>query len=235
MGWRDAYFARFHRAVRHAARVFTSTPNLCHCSPDFEYLPNSLEPAMAEFPLAAFHTAERHDGPVVVLHAPFNRVVHNKKGTPQIIQAVETLKQEGLPVQLRLIQNMSRAEAVRQFGQGDIFVEQIHSGSYGNVGIEAMAHGLPVISSHHPAHAHLAPGCPILHADPLTITDRLRELVLDPPRRIEIGRRSYEWVRQFHSNARLAAQLLDIYQQDLGLKPPKPRNTLGNHHSQYEE
>src|SRR5207237_1056705 len=113
------------------SRVFASTPNLCHCSPEFEYLPNSLEPSLELVPPSS-PTAERPDGPVVIMHSAFNEEVHDYKGTPHIIRAVDTLKEEGLNVELKLIQKMSRAEAVKQYSQCDIFVEQLHLGSYGN-------------------------------------------------------------------------------------------------------
>ena len=177
-GWRDEYFSRFHRGVSQCNRVFASTPNLCHCSGDFEYLPNSLEPGMEDLP-SRYETTPASGGPLVVLHAPAHAGVHQYKGTPYVQEAVETLRGEGLDVELRLVEKMSRTEAVKHYGQGDVFVEQLHLGSYGNTGIEAMAHGMPVISSHHPSHAHLAPGCPVIHADPLTLVDRLRELAVD--------------------------------------------------------
>ena len=233
MGWRDEYFSRFFRAVRFASRVFSSTPNLCHCSPMFEYLPNSLEPAME----STEPKSERdfRPGPIVVMHAPFNEDVRDYKGTPFVIAAVEALKKEGWNVELRLVQKVSRAEAVKLYGKADIFVEQLHLGSYGNAGIEAMAYGLPVISSHHPAHAHLAPGCPIIHADPTTLTDRLRELLREPSKRVEIGRRTYGWVRTFHSNERISTHLLRIYREDLGWQASRPRNVLRNENPQYGE
>jgi glycosyltransferase involved in cell wall biosynthesis len=174
------------------------------------------------------------DDPVVILHAPFDEVVRRYKGTSHVIRAVETLQQEGLRVELRLIQNMSRTEAVKQYGQGDIFVEQLHLGSYGNTAIEAMAYGLPVISSHHPAHAHLVPDCPVVHADPLTLTDRLRELVQDQELRRKLGQKSYHFVRRFHSNKKIVDHLLKIYREDLGTSQTGPRNTIRASTSAYQ-
>jgi asparagine synthase (glutamine-hydrolysing) len=232
-GWRDQYFNRFFRGVDHASRVFASTPNLCHCSPDFEYIPNSLEPSMEATP-PVYASWQRKAGPIVVLHAPAHENVRGYKGTACVRQAVEQLQKEGLDVELKLIQKMSRAEAVRCYGQGDVFVEQLHLGSYGNTAIEAMAHGMPVISSNHPSHAHLTPGCPVVHADPVTLTDRLREVARDFDLRVELGRRSYEWVRQFHANDRVAAHLVRIYEEDLGLRAAGPRNTLGNLRPSYD-
>jgi glycosyltransferase involved in cell wall biosynthesis len=231
MGWREDYFRRWYRGVANANRVFVTNPCWAHCSPDFEYLPSPLETSLAELPFSSEERKNPGD-PIVVLHAPSNPGI---KGTPHVIRAVEELQKEGLNIQLRVIQNLSRAEAMRQYGSGDIFVEQLHLGSYGNAAIEAMAHGTPVISSHHPCHAHLAPGCPVVHADPVTVTDRLRELVLDADLRLEIGRRCYSWVREFHSMPKISSHLLNIYLEDLGLRPPRARNILGNKEPRYGE
>jgi glycosyltransferase involved in cell wall biosynthesis len=224
MGWRRDYFARWYRGITHANRVFVTNPCWSHCSPDFEYLPSPLEPSLAALPQIIL-TPKSSKDPIVILHAPSNPYI---KGTPHVKRAVEELQKEGFNVELRVIQNLTRAEAMRQYGNGDIFIEQLHLGSYGNAAIEAMAHGIPVISSNHLSHAHLAPGCPIVHADPVTITDRLRELVCDYELRVELGRKCYTWVREFHSSSRISAHLLNIYLEDLGLRTPRARNVLAN-------
>jgi glycosyltransferase involved in cell wall biosynthesis len=229
MGWREAYFERWHRGIAHANRVFVTNPCLTHCSPEFEYLPSPLEASLAALP-RSMPKAKGPDDPLVVLHAPSNPYI---KGTPHVIRAVDELQKEGLNVKLQIIQKMSRAEAMKQYGDCDIFVEQLHLGSYGNAALEAMAHGVPVISSNHPSHAHLAPGCPIVHADPVTLTARLRELVVDPNLRAELGEKCYTWVREFHSISKISAHLLRIYEEDSGLRPVRPRNTLQNREPGY--
>jgi hypothetical protein len=229
MGWREEYFERWHRGIAHANRVFVTNPCLSHCSPEFEYLPSPLEESLTALPRPSPGKKDPGD-PLIVLHAPSNPYI---KGTPHVMRAVEELRKEGLNVKLRVIQKMSRADAMRQYGNCDIFVEQLHLGSYGNAALEAMAHGVPVISSNHPSHAHLAPGCPIVHADPVTLVARLRELILDPDLRAQLGERCYTWVREFHSSSRIAAHLLRIYQEDSGLHPTRPRNTLENREPSY--
>ncbi|MFN8455556.1 MAG: glycosyltransferase family 4 protein [Anaerolineae bacterium] len=231
-GWRAAYFSRFQRGVRHASRIFTSTPNLCHCSPEFEHVPNTLEPGLALLPPPTPKSKQSGE-PIIIMHLACDKAAQLYKGTPHVLKAIDTLKAEGLNVALKLVQKMNRVEAVKLYQQADIFVEQLHLGAYGNAAIEAMAFGLPVISSHAPAHAHLCPGCPIVHANPLTLTERLRELALNPRLRAEIGQRSYEWVRKFHSNKQIAAHLLRIYEEDLGWRTPEPRNTLSNLEPKY--
>jgi glycosyltransferase involved in cell wall biosynthesis len=231
-GWRREYFRRFQRGVREASRVFVSTPNLCHCSSDFEYLPLSLDPDTASIQLED-QTSARSDRPIVVMHAPSSAAMENVKGTTHVVAAVEQLKLEGFNIELSLVQNLPRREAIRKFGQADIFVEQLTLGSYGNTAIEAMAQGVPVISSHHPDHAHLVPGCPVIHADPTTVADRLRDLLLDEEARLELGRRCAAFVRAFHDHRHVASHVSRLYREDLGRLPRRAPNNFDNREPHY--
>lgn len=231
-GWRQEYFRRFQRGAREASRVFVSTPNLCHCSPAFEYLPLSLDAETSALaPARAAETSD--DKPIIVMHAPSSSAMESVKGTKHVVAAIQLLQSEGINVQLVMVQNMPRRQAIQKFGEADIFVEQLTLGSYGNTAIEAMAQGVPVISSHHPDHAHLAPGCPVVHADPITIVDRLRELLSDANARSDLGRRCAEFVREFHSSRNVAAHVNRLYLEDLGRLPKRAPNNLMNREAEY--
>ncbi len=222
MGWRDEYFRRFHKATSHASRVFVSTPNLCHCSPAFEYVPLTIEHSLVHAP-----PVEHEEGTVRIVHAVGGPERHGVKGTDHVRRAVDTLRSEGYDVDLSIIHSTTRAQAVEALRKGHVLVEQLNLGSYGNVAVEGMAHGLAVISCVHESVAHLTPGCPIVAADPLTVTDRLREVVSNVQYRRDVGRRCYEFVRSFHSNEAVADHLLRIYKADLGWGEPAGRNTIG--------
>lgn len=231
-GWREEYFRRFQRGAREASRVFVSTPNLCHCSPDFEYLPLSLDAETSA--LVPAKSEKSRDGKTItVMHAPSSSAMESVKGTTHVVAAIEKLKSEGFDVELIMVQNMPRRQAIQKFGEADIFVEQLTLGSYGNTAIEAMAQGVPVISSHHPDHAHLVPDCPVVHADPMTIADRLRELVGDANARTELGQRCAEFVRDFHGSRNVAGHVNRLYLEDLGRLPKRAPNTLANKEAKY--
>jgi hypothetical protein len=55
--------------------------------------------------------------------------------------------------------------------------------------------------------------CPIVDADPDTLADKLRELVLDPARRRELGRRGPEYVQRYHSLEAVGATLDGIHRE----------------------
>jgi len=87
----------------------------------------------------------------------------------------------------------------------DIVAEQFLVG-YGLLAVEGMASGAAVISNigwlpeeirRHPAIAE----SPIVDAGPETLTDRLRELVLDPKRRERLGAQGRAYVARWHSDA----------------------------------
>lgn len=231
-GWRDEYFRRFQRGAREASRVFVSTPNLCHCSPDFEYLPLSLDAETSALVPPKSEKA-RQARTITVMHAPSSSAMESVKGTSHVVAAIEKLKGEGFDVELVMVQNMPRRQAIQKFGEADIFVEQLTLGSYGNTAIEAMAQGVPVISSHHPDHAHLVPDCPVVHADPMTIADRLRELMSDADARAELGRRCAEFVRDFHGSRNVAGHVNRLYLEDLGRLPKCAPNILANREAKY--
>jgi asparagine synthase (glutamine-hydrolysing) len=213
-GWRDQYFERFHRAETHASRIFVSTPNLLHCSDDFEYFPLSLEPNLGSLEYRArFDGSDRDE--VIIMHAPSSAAMEDVKGTRFVKRAVEELQAEGYKIDLQMIQNMPRQEAIAKYATADIFVEQLCLGAYGNTAIEAMASGVPVISSLHPTVAHAAPNCPVVHADPTTVKDRIRELIDAKDKRDGLGRAGYEFVRDFHGNVNVVARMLEAYTADL--------------------
>ncbi|MBL8080137.1 MAG: glycosyltransferase [Anaerolineales bacterium] len=228
MGWREQYFARFHRAIKFADRVFVSTPNLCHCSPDFEYMPLSLDPDLAKIP-PPLPDKYRTDKTIVILHAPSGGPIKRyEKGTDLVIAAVDKLQDEGFNISLKFIENMSRAEAIKLYGSGDIFIEQLHLGSYGNTAIEAMAYGLPVLSCNPASHTHLTPNCPVVDVNPMNLVSVLRDFVVSAEKREEVGRKCYEYVHEFHGSEIVSEHLLSIYQEDLGLKGSRNANTLSN-------
>ena len=149
--------------------------------------------------------ANGRNGRVTVLHAPNHRRI---KGTADVERAVEVLRNEGLDVDLALLEGRPNREVRDALRDADIVAEQFLVG-YGLLAVEGMASGAAVISNvgwlpdevrSHPAIAE----SPIVDASPETLTDRLRELVLDPERRKRLGSRGPEYVRRWHSDAAAA-------------------------------
>ncbi len=146
--------------------------------------------------------ADGVNGVVYVAHAPNHRGV---KGTEFLLRAIRALQDEGLRVELILIERMQN-EQVRQIlmHQADILVEQLILG-YALNAIEGMACGLPVVSNLDEMDMKLTfrrwsflDECPIVSATPEDIADVLRKLITRPDLRAELGAASRLYAEKYH-------------------------------------
>ena len=144
------------------------------------------------------------NGPVKIIHTPNHR---GFKGTEFIVQAVSDLKEEGLNVELILLEGVSN-DKVRKImrEEADILVEQIIVTCYALSGIEGMATGLPVISNlenesytrYFRRHSYLNE-CPVLSTSPESVKNHLRILVTHPELREELGQAGRKYAEKYHS------------------------------------
>jgi len=167
--------------------------------------PNQYALDPHEFEPGVKSEADGRDGRVTVLHAPNHRRI---KGTADVERAVDVLREEGLDVHLVLIEGRPNREVRDALRDADIVAEQFLLG-YGLLAVEGMACGAAVVSNIgwlpdeirlHPAIAE----SPIVDANPETLTDRVRELVLDPKRRERLGAQGRAYVVRWHSDAAAA-------------------------------
>jgi glycosyltransferase involved in cell wall biosynthesis len=156
---------------------------------------------------------EVDDDVVTVVHAPNHR---HYKGTRFLEAAIEHLQAEGLPVELVVVEGLANDEARAIFSRADIVADQFLLGAYALFAIEAMALGKPVLChlnerfrAYHPEWSE----CPIVNADPDTLLDELRRLVLDPSRRRELGARGPAYVQRHHSLESVGATLDRIHRE----------------------
>ncbi len=144
----------------------------------------------------------------VILHAPSSR---RRKGTEHVVAAAA-----GLDAELRIVEGLHHDEARRRYGEADVVVDQLNSGWYGLLAIEAMALGKPVVgrideeAAHRTEEAFGVP-VPVVPATKETLPDVLRRLVADPAERRRIGAESRAYVERVHDLERVADRLLDLY------------------------
>jgi glycosyltransferase involved in cell wall biosynthesis len=187
--------------------------------------PNQYAVDATEFEPGVKSAADGRNGRVTVLHAPNHRLL---KGTPDLLRAVETLRGEGLDVDLVLIEGRPNREVRAALRDADIVAEQFLVG-YGLLAVEGMASGAAVLSNVGwlPAEIRSHPAVvesPIVDADPETLTDRLRELVVDPARRAHVGSRGPEYVRRWHSDAAAASNWSAIFEAVWQGRPVPPES-----------
>lgn len=150
---------------------------------------------------------------VMIVHAPTQREF---KGTEMINQTIERLQEE-LPIRYELVEEMSHDKAWELYQQADIIIDQILCGAYGNLSVEGMALGKPVICYIRPDLAdQYPPELPIVSANPDTLQDVLAELVQDHARRVELGRQGRAYVEKHHNAETVIHSLISIYQNVLG-------------------
>lgn len=141
-------------------------------------------------------------GPVRIVHAPNHRAM---KGTEFLVRACEELAREGLAVELRLLEGLPNASVREEMERADIVAEQFLLG-YAMTAMEAMSLSRPVLSNLSvPGYYEVfqqqtrLDDCPIVSVTSETVTDELRQLVVDPDLRRRIGRAGREYVLREHS------------------------------------
>ncbi|MFZ7102540.1 MAG: hypothetical protein ACOWWO_07770 [Peptococcaceae bacterium] len=144
----------------------------------------------------------------VIVHAPTHRQF---KGSDIIEKIIAQLKKEQ-PLHYINIEGKSHEETLKYYRQADIIIDQILCGAYGNVSVEGMALGKPVICYIRP---DLRKTCfrdlPIVSANPDTLYDQLKKLLKDPARRYELGKAGRRYAEKHHEGRYVIAQLIKIY------------------------
>jgi len=203
------------RDVRRRLGLFGRWANVVlGCADLVEDLPRLDGVLLYPFDATDWHPVpEVDDGVVTVVHAPNHR---HYKGTRYLMDSIERLQAEGLPVELVVVEGLTNDEARAVFSRADIVADQFLLGAYALFAIEAMALGKPVLcylnDRFRPYHPEWDE-CPIVSADPDTLTDALRGLALDPVRRRELGARGPGYVRTYHSLEAVGATLDAIHRQ----------------------
>lgn len=145
-----------------------------------------------------------HTDPVVIAHCPNHRGV---KGTDFIVKSIQLLKEEGLNVELLLMERMKNVDVIENLkSKADILLDQLILPGYGMNAIEAMALGIPVLanvgideySTMYRRFSYYSE-CPIQHTNPENVVDVLRDLVKHPYKRKQLGLASRKFAEKYHS------------------------------------
>lgn len=149
--------------------------------------------------------------PMRVVHAANHRFF---KGTKRLVQAVHTLKAEGLSVELTLVEGLDNDRAMQIYRSADVIFDQCLIGFHGYFALEAMALGKPVLCFvRDRARYLLSPDeCPIIDTHPDTIVGDLRRLLLlDRSELSRIGKQGKTYVRKYYSVEAFSDRLSSFY------------------------
>lgn len=207
--WKRRAIAVF---ARHAPLHYALNPDLLHVLPKQA----RFQPYASFDPLGidAVPPSSNGERPLVFLHAPSHR---GAKGTEFVLAAAETLNAEGHAFELRLVEGMPRAEALKAYASADVIIDQLLAGWYGGFGVETMALGKPVIAYLREGDlgfldAGMRAELPILNATPASITDTMRNVIAMPRNELHaMGLAARAFVERWHDPRRLAAQTLADY------------------------
>lgn len=146
---------------------------------------------------------------IKILHTPSQLIA---KGSNYIIPILNELKYN-YPIDIIMLNNVSREIVIEEMKTCDIFIDQIVIGAYGGAAIEAMSFGKPCLAYILEEFFELGipRECPIINANPDTLKERLIELIENPNLRKEKGIQSRQFVETYHDVNNLSHQLLEIY------------------------
>ncbi len=157
----------------------------------------------ADLSKLTFHVPDR-DIPVVV-HAPSSSAV---KGTREIQEALNELRSEQVPFDLRILSNLANEEVLKALSNADVVVDQLYSGGYGKLSIESMASGCAVATRRHDVFWPDNPQLPIHHIDRNGLKFQLRQLLTDRALRKRMAIEARAYIERHHTTRCIAESIL---------------------------
>lgn len=153
--------------------------------------------------------------PLRVVHAPNHRQF---KGTHFLEEAIVSLRQKGIEIELILVERLSNDEALKIYRSADVIFDQCLIGFHGYFALEAMALGKPVMCFIRKPNQFLlhADECPIINTHVTTLEADLRNLVERRAELEDIGRLGRRYVERYFSLEAFSGRLRTAY-RDLGV------------------
>lgn len=148
-----------------------------------------------------------------ICHAPRNRLV---KGTERLLAAVERVRREA-DVELDLIEGVTHAEAMRRKRRANLLVDQVGANTsatgYGMNSLEALALGIPCLTTMTPDYARFLEPHPFLLVDEERLEEQLLALARNPSALAERSRAGREWVERVHGADRVVEGIYRLYRE----------------------
>lgn len=161
-------------------------------------------------------------GPGVrILHSPSHP---EGKGTGPIRQAIRNLLAAGMPIHYVEVIGKPNAVVCAELAAADLVIDEIYSDVHmATFAAEAARFGKASVVGGYGQkefEAFLPPGFipPVYHCRPEEVEEAVRDLVSDPVRREELGRKARDFVRSVWSPAEVARRYLRVMQGDI---PPQ--------------
>lgn len=161
------------------------------------------------------------EGTFKVLHAPNHRAI---KGTDFLVKAIDALKEEGLDIELVMLEKVSNEKVIELIQQVDLVADQFVIGWYAMFAIEAMKHNKPVLCYLRQDLIDLYTGAGLLEDNEIPminthwsqIQDNIRTAYNEREKLIAIGKKSREYAVKRHSTEYIGSVFARINKDLIG-------------------
>jgi glycosyltransferase involved in cell wall biosynthesis len=183
-----------------------------------------------DLPIPERYRLPRAPGEMIVYHGVGNydartRNGRNLKGSSAVLEAIERLRREGVPVRLEFVTHVPNRDVRFIQAQADVIVDQLNFGRYGATAREGMMLGKPTIcclnrdEDRDGAALASVAECPLVNATEDTVYDVLKDLLGDEAKRRAIGARSRRYALKWHSADACAERFERVYDRLMEGRP----------------
>ena len=141
--------------------------------------------------------------PLKILHAPNHT---NLKGTEFLKIVVKKLKENGLYINLSIVQGVDNSKMSNFIRKADLIVDQLIIGWYAYLSIEGMREGIPVMCyleedliKFYKYKGILKDDIPIININLENLYKRIESVYRNPRKLKVIGKKSVDYVKKYHS------------------------------------
>jgi hypothetical protein len=181
---------------------------------EFDHL--SLHPdlrfSFLPFEVDRFQVREKESERLRICHAPRNRLL---KGTARIIEVVREMERRH-GVELVLIEGKPHQEALRLKSTCDLAIDQVgdRGGTgYGVNSLETLSMGIPTLTSFTPEFEAYLPDHPFITVDPVTLPEKLEQVILDGQLRRQKGMEGRRFVAKYHDAEKVTLSIYAMYRE----------------------
>lgn len=152
------------------------------------------------------HKPEQNSVPLII-HAPTSL----SKGTKYVDPVIERLKKEGVQFNYKCLKNLPRAEALKEYENADIIVDQLLIPGGGKLAYECLAMGKVVVTlMENQKYDQKKPAdCPLVNANSENLYDVLKNLISDLEKRKEIASQGRPFIEKYHNPKIICKKILD--------------------------
>ena len=205
---------RINKMDKYADLIYTTNPDLLNILPKRAVFRPYTKIQIEDWdPRYSDYSKEK----LIIAHAPTNRLI---KGTDKIIETINIMINNGAPIELLLIENMTNEKAIENLKKSDLVIDQLYAGFYGGLAVESMALGKPVIAYiresdliHIPKE--MKEQMPIINATDYNLMHVINDLIQNKNKLLEIAVKSRNYVERWHDSKKNAKDVIANYEKIL--------------------